>query len=47
MTVGGSGYVYVADEYSHRVQVFNPGGTRILTLGDEGTGHGRPSFRAA
>ncbi len=41
VAVGGSGRIYVADTFNHRVQVFDPDGTHNVTFGGEGSGDGQ------
>jgi len=40
IAVDGSGYVYVADTYNHRIQKFTAEGTFVTTWGSSGTGDG-------
>ncbi|NBO53179.1 MAG: BspA family leucine-rich repeat surface protein, partial [Actinobacteria bacterium] len=39
-----SGYIYVADAYNHRVQIFNSTGGYLLQFGSQGTGEGQFQF---
>ncbi len=41
IAVDGSGNVYVADTYNHRIQVFDGNGTFLRKWGSYGTGNGR------
>jgi hypothetical protein len=41
IAVNSSGYVYVADSYNYRIQVFSPSGGFIAQWGSYGTGNGQ------
>jgi uncharacterized protein (TIGR03663 family) len=46
LAVGADGRIYVAEEFNHRVSIFNPDGSLVMSFGEEGSGPGqfqRPS----
>lgn len=40
LAVDRAGYVYVADTFNHRIQVFRPGGVFVWSVGTQGVGTG-------
>ena len=42
----GSGNVYVADTFNHRIQKFDASGTFLTTWGSQGSGNGQFNFPA-
>ena len=42
--MNATGYVYVADTYNHRVQVFTPSGTYVRQWGHQGNENGNFSY---